>query len=76
MSLPASDSAGVYLISPVFSSIVAPSGAPSPRANFVPSGFVASFPSLSVKFGAVIVVGFPASASASVYFGSKLSAVF
>ena len=47
-------------------SIVAPSGAPSPRANFVPSGIDAGCPSLSVKFGAEIVVGLPTSASASV----------
>ena len=49
--MPLSSAFGVYLISPVFSSIVAPAGAPSPRANFVPSGAVAGFPSLSVKVG-------------------------
>ena len=54
------------MISPVSGLIVAPAGAPSPSANFAPSGFVVSLLSLSVKFGAVIVVCFPASASASV----------
>ena len=66
----------MYVIFPVFSSISAPSGAPSPNLKVVPSGFVVSFPSLSVKLGAVIVVGLPTSASASVYLGSTLSDVF
>ena len=65
----------MYVIFPVFSSIFAPAGASLPNANFVPSGFVVSCPLSSVKFGAVIVVGFPTCASASVYPGCTLSAV-
>ena len=61
------------MISPVSSLIFAPAGAPSPRANFVPSGFAASLPSLSVKFGDVIVVCVPTFPSASVYAGVRLS---
>ena len=54
------------MISPVSGLIFAPSGAPSPNLKVVPSGFVAGCPSLSVKFGAVIVVFLPTTASASV----------
>ena len=64
----------MYVILPVFSSIFAPSGAPSPNLKVVSSGFVVSFPSLSLKFGAVIVVCLPTTASASVYSGVYLSA--
>ena len=74
-SFPASSFVGVYLISPVSGLIVAPSGAPLPRANFVPSGFAASLPSLSVKFGDVIVVWVPTFPSASVYAGVRLSVI-
>ena len=73
---PALSAAGVYLISPVAGSIVAPAGASAPSSNVVPSGFVVSLPSLSLKFGAVIVVCCPACASAPVYSGCTLSAVF
>jgi len=73
---PALSAAGLYLISPVFSSIVAPAGASSPSANFVSAGTGTALPSLSVKFGAVIVVCFPTSASASVYFGVYLPESF
>ena len=75
-SCPALSAVGVYVISPVFGSIVAPAGASAPSSNVVPSGFVVSCPLSSLKFGAVIVVGFPACASASVYSGCTLSAVF
>ena len=63
----------MYVISPVSGLIFAPVGASLPSANFVPSGFVVSFPSLSVKFGAVIVVCVPTLPSASVYAGVRLS---
>ena len=74
--LPASASVGVYLIFPVFASISAPFGAFAPSSNVVPSGFVVSCPLSSLKLGAVIVVGFPTCASASVYSGCTFSAVF
>ena len=66
----------MYVIFPVFSSIFAPFGAPSPNLKVVPSGFVVSFPLSSLKLGAVIVVGVPTCASASVYSGCTFSAVF
>ena len=65
----------MYLISPVSGLIVAPFGAFAPSLNVVPSGFVVSCPLLSLKLGAVIVVGVPTFASASVYPGCTLSAV-
>ena len=64
-SCPALSAAGLYWISPVSGLIVAPAGAPSPSANFASSGFDAGCPSLSVKFGAVIVVSCPTCAPAS-----------
>ena len=74
--MPASSAVGVYVISPVSGFIVAPAGASLPRANFVSAGTGTTLPSLSLKFGPVIVVFVPTCASASVYSGSTLSAVF
>ena len=73
--MPASASVGVYVISPVFSSISAPFGAPLPNVYFVPSGAFVAFPSLSVTFGATLVSS-PAFPFASSYFTSYLSASF
>ena len=56
----------MYVISPVSGLIFAPSGAPSPNLKVVPSGFVVSCPLSFLKLGAVIVVGVPTLASASV----------
>ena len=73
--MPASASVGVYLISPVFSSIVASFGASLPNVYFVPSGTFVAFPSLSVTFGFTVVFS-PAFPFASSYFTSYLSASF
>ena len=59
------------VISPVFSSTVTPSGAPSPGVNFVPSGAVVSLPSLSVNVGAGTVTSSPGLPEPSSYSGSK-----
>ena len=54
----------------MFSSIVAPSGAPLPNAYFVPSGAVVACPSLSVNVGAFTVASVPTFPSTASYFGS------
>ena len=59
------------VISPVFSSTVTPSGAPSPGVNFVPSGASVSLPSLSLNVGAGTVTSSPGLPLPSSYSGSK-----
>ena len=73
--LPASDSLGVYVTFPVFSSMLAPFGALSPSLYFVPSGAFVSFPSASLNVGASVIAGVPALPSLSAYTGVSLSAV-
>ena len=60
------------MISPVSSSIVASFGASLPSVNFVPSGTVVSFPSLSLTIGFTDVSS-PTFPVASLYSGAYLS---
>ena len=55
---------------------VTPSGAPSPGANFVPSGAVVELPSLSVNFGASTLASSPGLPEPSLYSGAKDSLSF